>query len=83
MTTAALLTALLTYGPSILPLISKLVADIEAGRGNQTVTAADLAELQRLAAESSADIYARLNIAPPPPAVAATSVATAAAPGVA
>ena len=31
MTTAALLTALLTYGPSVLPLIQKLVADIEAG----------------------------------------------------
>jgi len=77
MTTAALLTALLTYGPSILPLIQKLVGDIEAGRGNQTVTAADLAELQRLAAESSTDIYTRLGITPPPPAAVAPAAAGA------
>lgn len=66
MTTAALLTAVLTYGPSIIPLVQKLVADIEAGKGNATVTSADLAELARLAAESSSDIYKRLGIAPPP-----------------
>lgn len=72
MTTAALLTALLTYGPSIIPLIAKLVADIEAGRANTTVTLADLAALQQLAIQSAADIYARLGIAlPPPPAAPA------------
>lgn len=65
MTTAALLTAVLTYGPSIIPLVQKLVGDIEAGKGNQTVTAADLAELNRLASESSADVYKRLGISPP------------------
>ncbi len=65
MTTAALLTAVLTYGPSIIPLVQKLVADIEGGRGNATVTSADLAELARLAAESSADIYKRLGVALP------------------
>lgn len=68
MTTAALLTALLQYGPSIIPLAQKLVADIEAGRGQQNVTSADLAELAALAKQSGADIYARLGIAPPPAA---------------
>jgi len=66
MTTAALLTALLTYGPTIIPLVAKLVADIEAGKGNQTVTAADLEELLKLSQQSSADIYAKLGITPPP-----------------
>jgi hypothetical protein len=67
MNTAALLTALLTYGPSIIPLVGKLVTDIESGKGRKEVTAADLAELARLASLSSTEIYARLGIAPPPP----------------
>ena len=66
MTTAALLTALLQFGPTIIPLIAKLVADIEAGRGNATVTAADLAELASLAGQTGEDIYRRLGIEPPP-----------------
>lgn len=66
MTFAVLLQALLTYGPSIIPLAQKLVADIEAGKGNQTVTAADLAELAKLANQTADDIYARLGITPPP-----------------
>lgn len=66
MTTAALLTAVLTYGPSILPLIQKLVADIEAGKSNTTVSAADIAELVTLSQQTSNDIYARLGIATPP-----------------
>jgi hypothetical protein len=65
MTTAALLTALLTYGPTILPLIQKLVADIEAGKGAQAVTAADLAELNRLASLSAADIFKNAGVAIP------------------
>jgi len=65
MTTAALLTAVLTYGPTILPLIQKLVGDIEAGKGATTVTAADLAELVKLSTQTSGDIYARLGITPP------------------
>lgn len=68
MTIASLLTAVLTYGPSILPLCQKLVADIEAGKGATTVTAADLAELVALAAQTSDDIYKRLGITPPPTA---------------
>jgi hypothetical protein len=68
MTIALLLQALLQYGPSIIPLVQKLVADIEAGKGNQTVTSADLAELAKLAAQTSGDIYLRLGIEPPPKA---------------
>lgn len=66
MTIAALLAALLQYGPSIIPLAAKLVGDIEAGRGNKTVTAADLAELAALANQTGEDIYKRLGITPPP-----------------
>lgn len=66
MTTAALLTAVLTYGPSIIPLVQKLVTDISAGKANKEVTPEDMAELSRLAALSSNDIYARLGIIPPP-----------------
>ena len=65
---AALLTALLQYGPSIIPLAQKLVADIEAGKGNNLVTSADLAELARLAGQTGEDIYSRLGITQPPPA---------------
>lgn len=68
MTTAALLTAVLTYGPSIIPLVQKLVGDIAAGKGQAQVTPEDLAELAKLAAQSSNDIYVRLGIVPPPAA---------------
>jgi hypothetical protein len=68
MTFATLLSAVLQYGPSVIPLAQKLVSAIEAGRANATVTAADLAELVRLSAQTSADIYAREGIAPPPAA---------------
>lgn len=67
MTTAMLLTAVLQYGPQIIPLVAKLVADIKAGKGQQEPTEADWAELVRLAGQSSADIYAREGITPPPP----------------
>jgi hypothetical protein len=65
MTFATLLSAVLQYGPSVIPLAQKLVSASEAGRANATVTAADLAELVRLSAQTSADIYAREGIAPP------------------
>lgn len=68
MTFSALLPLLLQYGPSIIPLVSKLVANIEAGKGNTTVSDADWAELNRLASQTSSDIYARLGITPPPAA---------------
>lgn len=68
MTTAALLTAVLTYGPSIIPICQKLIADIEAGKGQTTVTSADLAELQRLAGLTAESIFASVGIKPPPAA---------------
>lgn len=68
LTAGTLLSAILTYGPSIIPVVSKLVTDIKAGGTNKEVTVADLAELQALADQSAADIYKRLGITPPPPA---------------
>lgn len=62
----ALLNAVLTYGPTVIPLAQKLGADVAAGRGNQQVTTADLDELARLAKQSGEDIYARMGITPPP-----------------
>lgn len=67
MTFAVLLSAVLQYGPSIIPLVQKLVANIEAGKSNATVTSADLAELIALANQTGSDIYKREGIAPPPP----------------
>lgn len=65
MTTAALLTALLQYGPTIIPLVAKLVADIEAGKASTVVTSADLAELSRLGQLTAADIYKSVGVTPP------------------
>ena len=73
MTFETLLLAIATYGPSIVPLVEKLVAAVESGRGAQTVTAADLAELSALAASTSAGRYLALGITPPPPAPATLS----------
>lgn len=55
---AQLINSLGTVG---IPLIMKIKGDIEAGRIATTVTADDLAELQRLASQTSADIIARAN----------------------
>ncbi len=71
MTFAALLPLVLTYGPTIIPLVQKLVTNIAAGRGNQQLTDADWNELTRLAALTSDDIYKRLGITPPPAATPA------------
>lgn len=65
MTSAALLTALLTYGPTIIPMVAKLVADIKAGGTGKEVTPEDLTELLRLANQTSESIYLRLGITPP------------------
>ncbi len=65
-TVAMILTAVLQYGPTVVPLIAKLVGDVQAGRGNKEVTPEDIAELVRLSSQSSSDIYAKLGIAPPP-----------------
>lgn len=62
---AELLNLILQYGPSVIPLAQKLAATIAAGRGNDTVTDADWAELNRLANQTSADIYHRAGVVPP------------------
>jgi hypothetical protein len=51
-----------------IPLITKLVSDINAGKTATTVTPDDLAELARLSALSAESIYQRLGIMPPPDA---------------
>lgn len=66
MTIAALLPLVLQYGPSIIPIVQKLVAAVKAGRGNETVSDAEWAELTRLATQTGEDIYRRLGIVPPP-----------------
>jgi len=65
MTFAVLANFILTYGPSVIPLAQKLVADVES-RGNQTVTSADLAELARLANLTGDGIFATAGVVPPP-----------------
>lgn len=67
-TVLALLQAVLTYGPTVIPLVQKLGADVAAGKGDRVVTPDDLAELNRLANQSAGDIYARMGITPPPAA---------------
>ena len=53
-------------GTEGIPLILKLKNDIESGKTATTVTDADLAELARLAKQTSADIFARVGVTLPP-----------------
>ncbi len=62
---AQLISAVGTIG---LPLVQKLMEDINAGRTVTTVTPADLAELDRLSKLTAAQIFARVGVTPPPPA---------------
>lgn len=57
-----------------LPLLEKLIADIEAGRTHSTVTAADIAEVNRLAALKASDILASIGVTLPSPTVKAAGV---------
>lgn len=66
MTSAALLMLLQTM-PTLIPLAVKLIGDVEAGKGNNPVSAADLQKLIDLGNQTAEDIYARLGILPPPP----------------
>lgn len=66
MNVASVLTLLLQYGPGAVAMAQKLIADIETGKGQKEVTAADLAELVALGNQTASDIYKRLGIAPPP-----------------
>lgn len=63
-----LLVALLNSSGTLIPVITKVVADIQAGKGTTPLTDADWAALVALAAESSASIYAREGVPLPPPA---------------
>lgn len=65
LTISSLLQLILQYGPTIVPLLQKLYADIASGKGNQEVTQADLDALAKLSTQTSADIYLRLGITPP------------------
>ncbi len=65
MTFAALLPLLVQYAPEAIGVIGHVVTNIAAGRSQATVTDADWTELDRLAANTSAAIYARLGITPP------------------
>lgn len=71
MSFAELLPLVLKYGPSIIPIIQRIVAAIKAGRGNVQITEADWDELIALSTQKGEDIYLRLGIALPPPAAAA------------
>ncbi len=66
MTFAIALELLMKYGPSAVMMGEKLIADITAGKANETVTPEDWAELKRLGSQAGEDIYARLGIEPPP-----------------
>jgi hypothetical protein len=66
---AEILALVVQFGPTIVPLVSKLTADIKNRGEGAEVTEADWTELNRLANQSSSDIYARLGIEPPPPQV--------------
>jgi len=68
MTFAILLPLLLKYAPEAIDVIGHVVANIAAGRSQHTVSDADWAEIDRLPADTSAAIYARLGITPPPAA---------------
>ena len=71
MTTASLATVLISIlgaVPTILPLVQKLASDIAAGKGNTVVSQTDLDELTRLAALTSASIYTKEGVTPPPAA---------------
>lgn len=54
-----------TVGTVGLPLVQKLMADIEAGREKTTVTAADLAELERLSKLTAEEIFRRAGAVAP------------------
>lgn len=49
-------------------MIEHVVQNIAAGRSQATVTDADWAALDALASQTSADVYKRLGLTPPPAA---------------
>lgn len=65
---ASLLEKALVYGPTALSVVSKLMADIQAGKTQTTVAPEDVAELARLSALNAAEIFRRMGVEPPPKA---------------
>ena len=65
MTTAAIITAICQYGPSVVPLLQQAIAWAEGGK--TTVTSADLDLLVKLGQKSSADYLAAAGGAPAAP----------------
>lgn len=63
---AQLLSSVLSVAPQAIGLVIKIKEDIESAKTATTVTTADLTELMRLAANTSASIYAKAGITPPP-----------------
>ncbi len=66
MTPIAILVAVLNSAGTLLPLVQKLMADIAAGKGNTPLTDADWQALITLSTQTSADIYKREGVTPPP-----------------
>jgi hypothetical protein len=66
MTALALLPILVDVLKTAGPLVAKLAGNIAAGKGNEQVTAEDMAELERLKSLTSDSIYAREGVTPPP-----------------
>lgn len=65
MTPAAILTALLTYGPTILPLIQQVTQWVKDGK--QEVSAEDIAELIAYGKKMSADYLLGVGLIQPVP----------------
>lgn len=57
-----------TVGTVGLPLVQKIMGDIQAGRTATTVTIEDLAELDRLSKLTAAEIFRRAGVDAPPAA---------------
>ena len=62
MTAVAILSAVLTYGPEVLPLIQQIPAWIESGKS--PVTSADIDILVKLGAKTSSDYLTAAGGAP-------------------
>lgn len=63
MTPAALLALVVKYGPSIVPIVKKLVVDAKGG--DKPISDADWAELDRLAALAGEGLYRSAGVVPP------------------
>lgn len=67
MTPAAILLAVLQYGPSILPLVGQIQQWIKDGKND--VTPEDIAQLIAFGKKTAADYLAEAGVAAPPAAV--------------